>query len=190
MLKSVFVSMVVLFSSTVFANPIQELQLAHIKHISQNIHRVGFVVGDTADYKLNMGGFINGTMKMSVKSIDADGIWMVQDVDLSFMGKQLMESLIDPATGQVKKLLVNGQEQEVPATPELELIEIIDDTITVPAGSFDCQHIRLLDKSNNSEIKIWSSADVSLSGLVKQIAPSQLGQVTTELTGFYMQPQP
>lgn len=141
--------------------------------------------GDTANYNVDMG-FIKGKMVTSVTSNDGNEIWLLQDMDLGFAGKQKVETLIDANTGEVKKVIANGQEQEVPKQ-DLEVVEIVDDTITVPAGTFKCIHAKLLDKSTNDELNMWASTDVPMSGLVKQIAPSQFGKVTVELTSFTKQ---
>lgn len=140
-------------------------------------------VGDTSNYKLDMG-FIQGTMVMSVKSIGADGIWMNQDADLGFAGKQKIEILIDPNTGEIKKMLVNGKDQAVPKQ-DVEIIEVKEDRITVPAGTFDCIHARIKDKEKNEEINQWINPQViPMSGMLKSVAPSQFGTVTISLTSF------
>lgn len=140
-------------------------------------------VGDRADYSVDMG-FIKGTMVMSVASIGADGMWLTQDADLGFAGKQKMEMLIDPNTGETKKLLVNGKEQAVPKQ-NVEVIEVKEDKVTVPAGTFDCIHARLKNKDDNSEINAWINPQViPMSGLLKQVAPSQFGNVTVALKSF------
>lgn len=145
--------------------------------------RIDWKVGDRADYSIDMG-FIKGTMVTSVASIGADGIWMLQDVDLGAAGKQKMESLIDPNTGEIKKLLVNGKEQSVPKQ-NVELVEMKEARITVPAGTFDCIHARLKDKDNNNEINAWLNPQiVPMSGMLKQVAPSQFGNVTILLKSF------
>ena len=143
-------------------------------------------VGDNATYDLNMG-FIKGKMVMSVASIGADGIWMNQDVDLGFAGKQKMETLIDPNTGEIKKMLVNGKEEQVPKQ-DVEVIEMKEDRITVPAGTFDCIHARLKDKQQNQEVNAWMNPGiVPMSGMLKQVAPSQLGEVVIALKSFKKQ---
>lgn len=141
--------------------------------------------GDTANYNVDMG-FIKGTMVSSVTSNDGNEIWLLQDMDLGFAGKQKVETLMDANTGEVKKVIANGQEQEIPKQ-DFEVVQIVDDTITVPAGTFKCLHATLLDKSSNEELNMWASTDVPMSGLVKQIAPSQFGKVTVELTSFTKQ---
>jgi hypothetical protein len=158
------------------------------KSLTQNFNparAIDWKPGDTANYNVDMG-FIKGKMVTSVTSNDGNEIWLLQDMDLGFAGKQKVETLIDANTGEVKKVIANGQEQEIPKQ-DLEVVQIVDDTITVPAGTFKCIHATLLDKSSNDELNMWASTDVPMSGLVKQIAPSQFGQVTVELTSFAKQ---
>lgn len=141
-------------------------------------------VGDQNDYTLNMG-FIKGSLTMKVREVGADGIWMDQDVDLGFAGKQQAQMLIDPNTGEVKKMLVNGKEQEIPKQ-NMEVVEVTEDKITVPAGSFDCIHARLLDKDTNKETNAWiNPQQIPLSGMLKTIQPGQFGDVTIELKSFH-----
>lgn len=141
-------------------------------------------VGQENNYKLNMGGFINGTMKMYVREVIADGIWMVQDIDLS-MQKQKVEVLLDPNNGQIKKMLVNGKEQDPPKT-DFEIIDQKEDRITVPAGTFDAIYIKVKDNANKGQItEQWvNPRDIPLSGMMQSKADSQLGKVTIQLTSF------
>lgn len=141
-------------------------------------------VGDRADYSVDMG-FIKGTMNSSVRSIGAEGVWMDQDMDLGFAGKQKIETLIDPNTGAIKKMLVNGQEQQIPEQ-DIEVIEVKEDRITVPAGTFDCIHARMQDKKDKKEINAWINPQlVPMSGLLKQVAPVQFGTLTVLLKSFH-----
>lgn len=182
--KAIF-SMVVLFAANVFAaNPfttVSEMALQGLKGRSL----INWTVGDTASYSMNMG-FIQGSMVMTATSVTADEAWMTQDVDMGFLGKQKMEVLIDANTGEIKKVIANGQEQQIPEQ-DMELIEIITDTVTVPAGTFECQHIRLKDNKSGGEVKMWANQTVALSGMVKSIQPGQFGEVTLELTSFLKQ---
>ncbi|MFP5518630.1 MAG: hypothetical protein ACLGGX_01905 [Bdellovibrionia bacterium] len=140
-------------------------------------------VGDTNNYNIDMG-FIKGTMVMSVRSIGADGIWMDQNMDLGFAGKQQVQILMDPNTGEIKKMIVNGQEQ-TPPEQDVEVIEVKESKVTVPAGTFDAIHARLKDKQQNQEINMWMNPQaIPLSGMLKTVQPSQLGQVTIVLKSF------
>lgn len=144
---------------------------------------IDWKVGDNASYNIDMG-FIKGTMVSSVRSVGAEGIWMDQNMDLGFAGKQQVQTLIDQNTGEVKKMLVNGKEQQVPKQ-DIEIISAVEDHITVPAGAFDCIHATIKDKSNNEEINAWiNPQQIPMSGMLKQVQPSQFGQVTIELKSF------
>lgn len=140
-------------------------------------------VGDTNNYNIDMG-FIKGSMVMSVRSVEADGIWMDQNMDLGFAGKQTVQVLLDQNTGEVKKMIVNGKEQ-APPKQDVEIIEAKEDRITVPAGTYDAIHVRLKDKEQNQEINMWVNPQaIPLSGMLKTVQPSQLGQVTIVLKSF------
>lgn len=159
---------------------------SQLPQIQQSVVTQGldWKVGQENNYKLNMGGFLNGTMKMYVREIIADGIWMVQDIDLSIQ-KQKVEVLIDPSNGQIKKMLVNGKEQAPPKT-DFELIDQKEDKVTVPAGTFEVIYLKIKDNANNGQIsEQWvNPRDIPLSGMAQSKADSQLGKVTVQLTSF------
>ncbi len=150
--------------------------------ISQGLN---WKVGQENNYKLNIGGFLNGTMKMYVREIIADGIWLIQDIDLSIQ-KQKVEVLLDPNTGAIKKMIVNGKEQEPPKA-DYELVEQKEARITVVAGTFDAIYLKVKDKTNNQLSEQWvNPRDIPLSGMLKTLGDSQMGKVTVELTSFKM----
>lgn len=153
--------------------------------IMDQAHTMGldWKVGEQNVYNIDMG-FLKGSMVMKCREIAADGIWLDQDVDLGFAGKQQMSILLDPNTGEVKKMLVNGKEQ-TPPKQNIEVIDVKEDHITVPAGAFDCIHARLRDKDKNEETNAWINPQlIPLSGMLKTIQPSQFGTVTIELKSF------
>jgi hypothetical protein len=145
---------------------------------------VNWKVGDECDYKLNMGGFLNGTMVMSVASIGDDGVWLTQNLDLTIQ-KQEMKMLIDPNTGEIKKMLVNGQEQAVPKQ-DLKIVDQRQEKVTVPAGTFDSIYLKTQDNANNGSVaEQWiNPSAIPVAGMIKAIQDSQLGKVTIELTSF------
>lgn len=139
-------------------------------------------VGDKADYKM-AGGILNGTVKSFVREDNGSEIWVQQDMDMGFLGKQKVEILFDKATGQVKKLLANGQEQSLPDTSNIEIVETKEDKVTVPAGTFAAIYAKIKDKSNDQIQEAWiNPQEVPINGMVKAIADSQLGKITQELT--------
>lgn len=157
-----------------------QLQVAHDVALQSG---VDWKVGDQNDYNVDMG-FLKGTMVMKVREIGADGIWVDQDIDLGFAGKQTASSLIDPNTGAVKKMIVNGKEQAIPEN-NFKPVEVKEATITVPAGTFECIYVKLKDEKTGKEAEAWINPEkVSIGGSLKMIQPGQLGNVTLELKSF------
>lgn len=187
MVKALIAAIGLVFSMSAFAAPTAFDVLTNVQMpiIMDQARTSGldWKVGDTASYNVDMG-FIKGSMVTSVRSVAADGIWMDQNMDLGFAGKQKMETLIDPNTGEIKKMLVNGKEQQIPKQ-DIEVIEVKEARVTVPAGTFDCIHARLKDKENNNEINAWINPQlIPMSGMLKQVAPSQFGNVTVALKSY------
>jgi hypothetical protein len=144
-----------------------------------------FAVGDEASYKLNMGGFLNGTMGMKVAAVDADGTVTINQ-DMSLMGQsQNCVEVLNPNTGEVKSFKCNGQDQKPGDQGDVEVVETKEDTVTVPAGTFTCLYIKAKQKTSNDVVEQWiNPKEIPVFGLAKTIAPSQLGKVTIELTSF------
>lgn len=189
MFKSVLITaamLVTTLSAKAYTTVGEAIFASQVPYIQSSVVAQGldWKVGQENNYKLNMGGFLNGTMKMYVREVGADGIWMVQDIDLMIQ-KQKVEVLIDPANGQIKKMLVNGQEQ-TPPRPDFELIDQKEDRITVPAGTFDVIYLKIKDNAQNGQIsEQWvNPRDIPLSGMAQSKADSQLGKVTIQLTSF------
>lgn len=152
---------------------------------SAQLQGLQWKVGDKAVYSVNIGGFINGTSNNFVRDVSATEIWMVQDMDLGFMGKQKMEILFDAATGQIKKILANGQEQQIPAAGDQEIVEMKEDSVTVAAGTFQCIYAKIKSKKDGSVQEAWINPQaIPMSGLLKALADSQFGKVTQALTSF------
>jgi len=145
-------------------------------------------VGDKASYKMS-GGFINGTAEMYVREDNGTEIWVQQDMNLGFLGQQKVEILYDKATGQVKKILANGQEQQLPNQNDIELLETKEDRVTVPAGTFDAIYAKVKDKKNNQIQEAWlNPKEVPINGLLKTISDSQMGKISLELTAKHFAP--
>lgn len=155
--------------------------------IEAQFQGLNWKVGDKANYKLS-GGFINGTVAAFVRQDTGTSFWVQQDMDLGFMGKQKVEILYNKSTGQVEKILANGQEQQIPSAKDIEVIEMKESHISVPAGSFDAIYVKIKDKKNNQEQEAWLNPQaIPISGMLKAIADSQLGKITQELTSFLKQ---
>jgi hypothetical protein len=150
---------------------------------SQNV--IDWKKGDQNSYDLDMGGFIKGSMIQTVRDITGEGMWVDQDMDLGFAGKQQASQLIDPATGEIKKFIVNGKEEKIPEQGEQEIVDVTESKITVPAGTFDCIAAKIKDKKSGDITEAWINPEkVSIGGMLKIIQPSQFGKVTIALKSF------
>jgi hypothetical protein len=163
-----------------------EMVQAAIKALTQS-PLANWKVGDTSDYNMN-GGIISGKMHMAVRELVAEGFWTQTDMDLGFVGKQKVEILYDKNTGAVLQLLVNGQKQTPPSAADQEVIDSKQTTVTVPKGTFPALYAKIKNKKNGEITEVWINMEaIPVGGLIKTIAPSQLGQITVELTNFHKQ---
>lgn len=188
MVKKFILSAAVLFGFQAGAVDLTSTWVSFVKQAEVQTEigtqQLPWVVGETADYKLNIGGFLNGTMKMLVRELTPEGFWIEQNIDLMIQ-KQKVEILFDASTGQVKEILVDGQKQQMPEAGEQEILESRPDTVTVPAGTFECAYLKIKDKKENSETELWVNPDeIPILGLIKNVGQSQIGPVTMELTAF------
>ena len=135
---------------------------------AQYFSGLNWKTGDTADYKVDMG-FIQGSSHNFVREETATGFWMQQDVDLMIQ-KSKVEALLNKSTGQIEKLLVNGQDQSVPKN-NMEVVEMKESHVDVAAGSFDCIYAKLRDKGDGKITEAWINPQaVPMSGMLKAIA--------------------
>jgi hypothetical protein len=148
------------------------------------VNALGWAPGDTANYQLKVS-FINGSMDMTIRSQEADGYWWVDQVaDLGFAGEQKIEILINPGNGKIKKLIVNGKEQDPPSPEDFEVVEMKEDSVNVPAGTFDAIYIKTKNDSGQ-ESESWINNDlIPIFGLLKQLAPTQMGQLDMQLKSY------
>ena len=186
-MKLVLAMFATLFSGQLFANSIDFNQLVPDLRVEAQLSEDGLVnweVGDYLEYKLDMGVF-QGTMKMYVAKIVARGIWLNQDVDLGQMGQQNMEILINPNTGEVIEMIVNGEQQEPPKQGPQEVILQEEVQVTVPAGTFDAIHMKIKNKDDGKVTEAWINPyDLPITGMIKTIAPGQFGDVKIDMTSF------
>lgn len=162
-----------------------------VRNVNQGLmdqaHTLAFnwVVGDACHYSLTVGGFINGKMDMVVREKNAEGFWLDQNMDLGFMGKQTASILVDPNTGAIKKIIVNGQEQQIPDQSDMEVVEVKESSVTVPAGTFEAVYMKIHDKKQNQDSEQWVNPKlVPITGAIKSVAQTQMGAATTELLSF------
>lgn len=189
MLKNILMVLGLLAGSLAMANEIPTTTI--LKTFEQNAMAeaqasgVSWVVGDACHYNLSMASFIQGKLDIVVREKNAEGFWLDQNVDLGFLGKQTMSVLIDPNTGAIKKVIVDGKEQAPPEQGDMEVIEVKESKITVPAGTFEAVYFKVHDKKQNQDTEQWVNPKlIPISGMIKTIGQSQMGEVVTELVSF------
>lgn len=142
---------------------------------------VQFTKGDTDNYNLTLEG-ITGSLVMSVQSVGSDGVWLDTKIDIAGQSQDEQE-LINPATGQVIKVIVNGQEQAPPDPNDVQIISETSATVTVPAGTFKTIDVKAHIKSQNTDMEQWvDPTDVLVAGMVKMATTVQSIPLTAELT--------
>lgn len=146
---------------------------------------IEWTVGDACHYNLSIASFIKGTLDIVVREKSADGYWLDQNADLGFAGKQSASMLIDANTGAVKKILVDGKEQPLPDQNDMEVIEVKESSVTVPAGTFEAVYFKVHDKKQNQDMEQWVNPKlIPISGALKSIGQTQMGPLVTELVSF------
>ena len=94
--------------------------------------------------------------------------------------------MINPNTGEVISMTVNGQKQDPPPAGDTEILSHTSASITVPAGSFNCQDVKTHSKSQNSDSEEWidMSGTVHVGGMLKTTTTAQGMPVVIELTAY------
>ncbi len=189
MLKKILLVLGMFGASVAMANELPTVDL--LKSFEQNTMEqaqaagINWAIGDACHYDLSMASFIKGKLDIVVREKNAEGYWLDQNVDLGFLGKQTMSVLIDPNTGAIKKVIVDGKEQTPPEQGEMEVIEVKEAKVTVPAGTFDAVYFKVHDKKQNQDTEQWVNPKlIPISGMLKSIGQSQMGEVLTELVSF------
>lgn len=80
---------------------------------------------------------------------------------------------------------MNGAPQTPPPPPQIEVVEVRAEDVTVPKGTFHAVYARLRDVKANTFSEVWlTGAQIPLGGLAKGTAPTAGGTVVSELTDF------
>lgn len=187
-MKKLLVSLALLLSVSANANTLMESVAKSITTgLMQQRNVMGWVVGDTANYNITMMQFIKGTMVMSITAVTATEVTMQQDMDLGFMGKQACTSILNADTAEIKSMTCNGQAQDPSTAGDVEILEQKADTVTVPAGTFECIYIKAKStdaQGTATEQEQWVNKIVPVSMMVKAIQQSQMGPVVIELASY------
>lgn len=152
--------------------------------ITQNLAGViDWKVGQELNNKLTLMG-MEGTMKVSVASETDKGFWLNQD--MSIMGQNMnSEALVSKEDGTIIELKVNGQKQTPPEPPEMEIQEMKNTDVTVPAGKFACVYAKLKDLKTNNIMEAWlNQKEIPINNMLKMITTQQGMEITVELVSF------
>lgn len=189
MLRRIIALFVMLYAGAVFGfsmdKPVYDVS-TFAKHAKKERAQqaLNWKVGESADYSLNMG-FLPGTMHSEVREEVSNGFWVQQDIELGFGQGQKIEILFDKNSGQILEVRVNGEKQTPPDASGLEVVDMREDSVTVPKGTFECIYVKIRDTKKNEESEAWLNPEqIPMSGLIKTIAPGPFGEVTLELTDF------
>jgi hypothetical protein len=159
-----------------------QIALSQVSGVSPIANVINWKIGDSQDLNISLQSFPMGTMHKEAVSEEGNAIWLKQSMSGGMIGNQVVEVLLDRATGKVLKMKQNGQDKPVPD----EKIEIIDQetaTVTVPAGTFETIHIRA--RSSQGDIELWANPQaISLDGTAKMLVKAQGMPVSLELTKF------
>jgi len=180
-----FVGLIALmFSSQLMANTwfVKIAQESFRTHASMNL--IDWNVGDHAEYDIDMG-IVQGTMGMVIREQVNTNFWINQSLALGSAGDHLVEMLINPDTGEMLELIVDGEPKEISEETEVEIISTTDENVTVPAGTFMTTHVVVKEVSSGKMSDSWvNSTEIPVFGLVKSVQPGQYGKVKVNLTGF------
>jgi hypothetical protein len=144
---------------------------------------INWKVGDTNTYSVTIGSFgALGSMVNSVTKDEGTAIWLHEELNL-MVQKQTVDTLINKADGKVLKILVNGQEQQIPDN-DIEIISQDYTEITVKAGTFKVIHV-VAKSSQVDHIEIWANPrDIPIDGAAKESMSMQFGDMVMELQSF------
>ena len=187
MFKSMLAVLTVIAAGTASAVTITDVSYAAAQTILSNgtpTAGLNFKVGDSTTYKLSIASFINGTMTMTVKSVDTNAVVLAQDVNVMGQAQSCTETL-NPNNGQITDMTCNGQKQDPGDSSQITVVDSKEASVTVPAGTFDTLWVKAHNAKDNTDIEQWINPKlIPVLGLVKMLAPSQIGQMDVELQSF------
>lgn len=166
---------------------ITQILLAFTLTTNTNVNVVDWQIGDALNHNIKVS-FLSGTAVREVTSeVDVEGetaIWV--DNNVRIMGQtQSARQLIRRSDAKILKLIVNGEEKEIPTQEDIEIVDQDYRSVTVPAGTFQSVYIKLNTKQAKG-VEVWMNpAETCMDGVLKMKTPTQFGTATSELTGFH-----
>jgi hypothetical protein len=140
-------------------------------------------VGDHMEYQISVTIVGNvGSMVNDVQKEEGDAVWLHQHTILS-PDNDAQDFLVRRSDGKVIKYLKNGQESSFDEDP-VQAASQDDESVTVPAGTFDCTHV--IGKTNRSpNVEVWTNSNATaIDGTIKTVVGGNGLGTTIELTRF------
>jgi hypothetical protein len=151
-------------------------------HPVSPLYLIEWNVGDYMKYNLTTSIGLRGSMTKEVTSDEGKTLWIRQVMDLTFQ-KEIIDIEIDKSTGEVVRMIRNGQDQEIPDN-DLEIISQDYANVRVPAGTFRCLHVVARTKDVD-KLEIWINPQATvMDGALKQVVPTGMMTLTLELAQF------
>ena len=144
---------------------------------------IDWKVGEYANYDIEF--MLPGTLAKEVTAEEKGAIWVVQTMEFEMLGATEVKMKISRSTAEILEFYVNGEKQDPPAPPKFEVVDQVEETITVPAGTFKTIKVTLKDLESGEMTYIWiNPKDVSMEGTVQMTANSEFGEMTIKLSSF------
>jgi len=147
---------------------------------------VNWAVGDSADFQVTLGSFGTvGTVSKVVQSEETteNALWVKTTMDLTVQ-KDESEMLIRRSDAKILKYVHNGKEEAIP-DDKVEIVSQSNAEIDVPAGHFRSLHI-VANTKDVKGVEIWiNPRETVMDGTLKQLVPSQYGNIEMVLTKFH-----
>jgi hypothetical protein len=181
---------VFLLATPVFASSWSSAGFLPNYRLQAQVSGITWTIGDKAGYNVDMG-VAQGTMKVSVREKVEGNFWINQELALGSAGDHLIETLINPETGEMLKLIVDGEDKEIPEAAETEIVSTENEEVTVPAGTFPSIHVVSKDVKTGKLSDSWlNETAIPVYGLLKAVEPGDFGKTKIDLTDFAFATQP
>lgn len=183
MIRMLSILALVLGANVSQANVVNALSVQQALLPSFTTQLIYWEVGQKMNHKISVMG-MEGSMATEVKKETEVGFWLNQDVSIAGQ-EQKVQLLISKEDGTIVEMIVNGQKQTPPETPEVEILEQKSASISVPAGTFDCVFAKIKDVSTENVTDIWLNQKlIPINGMLKMITTQQGMEIVAELVSF------
>lgn len=162
-----------------------------VKDLAPNFTNGAFdwKVGDTLNFELRIKPVpVAASTVLQVTAMEKDAITLLETISYKTL-KVSIETVLDPNTGQIKSIKVNGRPSKVPtgSASTTKVVKEEEAHIKVPAGEFDCIHIvtETETKGQTSQSEMWvNPAAIPISGMLKSVSVAGYATIQMELLSF------